>query len=144
MWIANTKQEFLEKISDLARPVILVPTMGALHAGHESLIRFAKEKTGENGTVLVSIFVNPIQFDRNTDLEKYPRPLESDLAICEANQVDGIFLPSANEMYHPDQSVTVIENQLSTHLCGATRPGHFDGVCTVVLKLFMQQQEVYL
>lgn len=136
MWIANTKLELLDKLGNLPRPIILVPTMGALHAGHESLIRFAKEKAAGKGSVLVSIFVNPIQFDRNTDLEKYPRPLDADLAICQANQVNGIFLPSSSEMYQADRSVKVIENKLSAHLCGATRPGHFDGVCTVVLKLF--------
>jgi pantoate--beta-alanine ligase len=110
--------------------------MGALHAGHASLIALAKEKAGLTGTVLVSIFVNPIQFDRASDLENYPRPLEADLALCELHGATGIFMPDNGEMYSADRSITVTESALSTFLCGATRPGHFDGVCTVVIKLF--------
>lgn len=136
MWIARTKTELRQQLKSASRPVILVPTMGALHAGHASLIALARQHAGENGTVLVSIFVNPIQFDRKSDLNEYPRPLDADLSVCEQHAADGVFLPDAAEMYSPDRSITVIENQLSTHLCGATRPGHFDGVCTVVLKLF--------
>jgi len=110
--------------------------MGALHSGHASLIDLAREKAGSSGTVLVSIFVNPIQFDRAEDLGKYPRPLEADLAICNDHGADGVFIPGSGEMYLPDRSITVTESSLSCHLCGASRPGHFDGVCTVVLKLF--------
>jgi len=101
------------------------------------LIRKAREVAGPEGTVAVSIFVNPIQFDRKADLEAYPRPMETDLAACRAEGVDLIFAPGAGEMYASDRSVTVTENQLSKDLCGGTRPGHFDGVCTVVLKLFL-------
>lgn len=119
------------------RPVVLVPTMGALHAGHLSLMSRAREIASPSGTVVVSIFVNPIQFDRASDLAAYPRPMETDLAACKAAGVDLVFTPPADSMYFPDRSITVTENSLSRHLCGATRPGHFDGVCTVVLKLFL-------
>ena len=125
------------KLADLPRPIVLVPTMGALHEGHRALIRRARELAGEEGTVVVSIFVNPIQFDRASDLEGYPRPMDADVAACEAEGVDMIFAPDVASMYYPDRSVTVSEASLSQTLCGATRPGHFDGVCTVVLKLFL-------
>lgn len=115
---------------------VLVPTMGALHEGHLALIRHARTVAGSEGTVAVSIFVNPIQFDRPDDLNAYPRPLEADLDACRAEGVDLVFAPEAGSMYHPDRSTAVIESSLSRTLCGATRPGHFDGVCTVVLKLF--------
>jgi pantoate--beta-alanine ligase len=117
--------------------VILVPTMGALHEGHASLISLAREKAGTDGTVIVSLFVNPIQFDRAGDLAAYPRPLADDLDVCEARGADGVFVPDDGEMYFPNRSVTVTESSLSKYLCGAARPGHFDGVCTVVLKLFL-------
>lgn len=116
--------------------IVLVPTMGALHAGHMELVRAAREKAGEHGTVVVSLFVNPIQFDKAEDLEKYPRTWEADREKCAATGVDVIYAPDVSAMYHPDRSVTVTENLLSRGLCGAARPGHFDGVCTVVLKLF--------
>lgn len=117
-------------------PLVLVPTMGALHEGHLALVQHAREAAGPGGTVAVSIFVNPIQFDRASDLDAYPRPLEDDLAKCRTAGVDLVFVPEAGSMYSPDRSVTVLETSLSKTLCGATRPGHFDGVCTVVLKLF--------
>ena len=137
MWIAKTKAELRARLDVGSRPVVLVPTMGALHEGHASLISMAREKAGTEGTVLVSLFVNPIQFDRAGDLAAYPRTLAADLEICEARGADGVFIPDDGEMYFPDRSITVTENSLSAHLCGATRPGHFDGVCTVVLKLFL-------
>ncbi len=136
MWTCTTKSDLRDRIANVSRPIVLVPTMGALHPGHASLIALAREKAGPEGTVIVSVFVNPIQFDRESDLESYPRPLEADLSVCEAHGADGVFLPDNSVMYAADRSVTVIESSLSTHLCGATRPGHFDGVCTVVLKLF--------
>lgn len=136
MWTAATKQDLHSKLPSLARPIILVPTMGALHPGHASLIDLARKRAGETGSVVVTIFVNPIQFDKPTDLEKYPRTLDDDLKVCRENGADGVFIPTDGEMYFPDHSVTVTENSLTKHLCGATRPGHFDGVCTVVLKLF--------
>jgi len=116
---------------------VLVPTMGALHAGHLALMSKAREIAGAEGTVIVSIFVNPIQFNRPDDLAAYPRTMEADLAACQAAGVDLVFTPEAASMYCPDRSITVTENLLSKELCGATRPGHFDGVCTVVLKLFL-------
>ena len=137
MWIATTKAELRARLNAASRPVILVPTMGALHEGHASLISLAREKAGEEGTVIVTIFVNPIQFDHAGDLAAYPRPLAADLHFCETRRADGVFIPDDGEMYFSDRSVTVTENSLSAHLCGATRPGHFDGVCTVVLKLFL-------
>ncbi|HSP43284.1 MAG TPA: pantoate--beta-alanine ligase, partial [Luteolibacter sp.] len=89
------------------------------------------------GTVIVSIFVNPIQFDRKTDLDHYPRPVESDMEKCMAAGVDGVFMPHADDISHPDRSVMVTECSLSRFLCCSSRQGHFDGVCTVVLKLFL-------
>ncbi len=137
MKTAITHQALREILRDAPRPWVLVPTMGALHAGHLSLMKQARQIAGEHGTVIVSIFVNPIQFDKATDLTNYPRPIEADLAACQQSGVNIVFMPDAGSIYFPDRSVTVTENLLSRGLCGATRPGHFDGVCTVVLKLFM-------
>ena len=117
-------------------PVILVPTMGALHAGHAALIDAARARAGRNGTVIVSIFVNPTQFGPNEDLAKYPRTMEADLEMCSTHGADAVFAPTADEMYPPGDSTFVDETKLSRGLCGAQRPGHFRGVCTVVAKLF--------
>jgi len=136
MWIAQNKAALKDYIRSPEQPIVLVPTMGALHRGHTALIDRARQKAGPKGLVLVSIFVNPIQFDRIADLEKYPRPIEADLALCKKHGVDGVFQPQTSEMYSTDRSVSVAESSLSKYLCGATRPGHFDGVCTVVVKLF--------
>ena len=119
-----------------ASPVILVPTMGALHAGHAALIDAARARAGRNGTVIVSIFVNPTQFGPNDDLAKYPRTMEADLEMCSTHGADAVFAPTADEMYPPGDSTFVDETKLSRGLCGAQRPGHFRGVCTVVAKLF--------
>jgi len=137
MKIAKDRTSLREILSHSPRPTVLVPTMGAFHAGHLSLMQRAREIAGSNGTVVVSIFVNPIQFDRAADLAAYPRPMDSDLAGCKDAGVDVVFTPEADAMYFPDRSITVTETLLSRDLCGATRPGHFDGVCTVVLKLFL-------
>ena len=137
MHIAETGSALREIVKNSPRPVVLVPTMGAFHPGHISLMHRAREVAGPDGTVVVSIFVNPIQFDRASDLATYPRPMASDLATCESAGVDLVFTPAADSMYFPDRSVTVGESLLSRGLCGAARPGHFDGVCTVVLKLFL-------
>jgi pantoate--beta-alanine ligase len=110
--------------------------MGALHAGHAALIKRARKIAGPNGTVIVSIFVNPTQFGPKEDFAKYPRPFSVDKAICEAHRADAIFHPSAKAMYAEDHSTWVDEEFVSGPLCGASRPGHFRGVCTVVLKLF--------
>jgi pantoate--beta-alanine ligase len=110
-----------------------VPTMGALHAGHISLMALARRHADRT---IASIFVNPLQFGPNEDLSKYPRPIEKDLALLEAAGVDAVFLPPVHELYPPDASTFVTEDSVSSHLCGAVRPGHFRGVTTVVLKLF--------
>jgi pantoate--beta-alanine ligase len=111
----------------------LVPTMGALHEGHAALIRAARRTAG---FVVVSVFVNPTQFGPNEDFSRYPRTPEADQKVCADAGADLIFAPSAAEMY-PGGSVTFVEvAQLQDVLCGASRPGHFRGVCTVVLKLF--------
>jgi pantoate--beta-alanine ligase len=115
---------------------VLVPTMGALHDGHLELIKRARSIAGPNGCVAVSIFVNPIQFDRASDLEGYPSTLEQDVALCEKHGVDILYTPDANSLYAANRSITISESSLSSTLCGATREGHFDGVCTVVAKLF--------
>ncbi|MFO0838637.1 MAG: pantoate--beta-alanine ligase [Phycisphaerae bacterium] len=110
-----------------------VPTMGALHAGHRSLIDAARRG---GGFVVVSIFVNPLQFGPNEDFAKYPRREDEDLRSCESAGVDLLFLPTRDELY-PDGAVTRVRvNGLSEHLCGAFRPGHFEGVATIVSKLF--------
>jgi pantoate--beta-alanine ligase len=111
----------------------LVPTMGALHAGHARLIERAR---AECATVVVSIFVNPLQFDRADDLARYPRPLEADLSLCERLGADLVFAPAPEEIYPEPPDITVHVGQTAKYLCGAFRPGHFDGVATVVLKLF--------
>jgi pantoate--beta-alanine ligase len=116
-----------------AGPIGLVPTMGALHAGHASLITQARRETR---TVVVSIFVNPTQFDRPEDLARYPRTLDADLAMCQTLGVDVVFAPSPAEMYPVPLELTVEVGRLADHLCGRYRPGHFKGVATVVLKLF--------
>ena len=109
-----------------------VPTMGALHEGHATLIREARRG---NDFVVVSIFVNPLQFDRKDDMDHYPRTLESDTALCRDLGVDAVFAPSASEMYPEPPEMAIQLSQLGRHLCGASRPGHFEGVATVVLKL---------
>ena len=136
-----TPVQRVERIGDVRRlieswqqggPVGLVPTMGALHAGHERLLQQARD---ECARVVVSIFVNPLQFDRKDDLERYPRTLESDADACARIGVDALFLPAVYEMYPTTPTCTVDPGDLATHLCGAYRPGHFRGVATVVLKL---------
>jgi pantoate--beta-alanine ligase len=135
---------YVEKIAELraacdrARAtggrVGLVPTMGYLHAGHRSLIRAARAATD---LVVVTIFVNPLQFGANEDLDRYPRDLSGDLAACESEGADVVFAPSADEMYpHGATLTTVHVERLTEDLCGAARPTHFDGVTTVVAKLF--------
>ena len=111
----------------------LVPTMGFLHDGHLSLIRIARQHADK---VVVSIFVNPTQFAPGEDFAAYPRDEARDLAMCETEGADVVFLPSPEEMYAPDASVALTENRLAKTMCGLTRPTHFQGVLTVVNKLF--------
>lgn len=115
-----------------ARAIGFVPTMGALHAGHAALIDRARD---ECPTVIVSIFVNPLQFDRAEDLARYPRPLDADVALCERLGVDLVFAPLPDVMYPQAPECTVAVGRMADHLCGAFRPGHFAGVATVVVKL---------
>jgi pantoate--beta-alanine ligase len=111
----------------------LVPTMGALHAGHVRLIEVARR---ECQTVVVSIFVNPLQFDRPDDLQRYPRTLTADRAVCDDVGVDIIFAPPVEEMYPVPPACTIDVGPLADRLCGPFRPGHFQSVATVVMKLF--------
>ena len=115
------------------RRIGFVATMGNLHDGHLSLVRIAKRHAD---VVVVSLFVNPAQFGPNEDFAAYPRTFEADRLRCEREGVDLLFFPSVAEMYPENTSVGVVETALSDTLCGASRPGHFNGVCTVVAKLF--------
>ncbi len=132
----RTKQEVRNQVRAWRREgltVGLVPTMGYLHDGHLSLMRIAKR---EADRVVASVFVNPTQFGPNEDFAAYPRDEARDLAQCESVGIDGVFLPEVSEMYLTDATVHVVEDRMSKVLCGVTRPIHFGGVLTVVLKLF--------
>ena len=125
-----------ERLSALRRAgttIGLVPTMGALHSGHGRLI---EQCVRECGCTVVSIFVNPIQFNQQDDFKRYPRSISGDLAFCEACGVQVVFAPSTSEMYPGEPRTFVEVERLTDHLCGRFRPGHFRGVTTVVAKLF--------
>jgi pantoate--beta-alanine ligase len=128
--------ELQQFVSQTPRPLVLVPTMGALHEGHLALVRRARKLACDSGTTAASVFVNPTQFGPSEDFNRYPRPFEQDSVLLKRNGCDLIFAPDAAEMYYADRSVEIIENTLSQVMCGASRPGHFSGVCTVVTKLF--------
>ena len=134
--IVTTIAEVRAAVADARRrgqAVGFVPTMGALHEGHAALARAAR---AAGGFVVVSVFVNPTQFGPAEDFTKYPRTLDADRALCHQAGAALVFAPTAAEMY-PERSITFVEvTELDTVLCGASRPGHFRGVCTVVLKLF--------
>lgn len=143
MIVARTIQEVKQAISEAKRRALseagnavigFVPTMGFLHEGHASLLRQARQ---ESGIVVLSIFVNPIQFGPNEDFERYPRDETSDLALAERVGVDIVFMPEVSEMYpQPIKTTVSVSGTITDKLCGASRPGHFDGVATVVSKLF--------
>jgi len=136
MEIIQTPEAMQRRALELKRAgrvVGFVPTMGFLHEGHLSLMRLARERCD---VLVVSIFVNPTQFGPNEDLDAYPRDFGRDEALCGQEGVDIVFYPNAENMYAADASVWVDEESLSGTLCGASRPGHFRGVCTVVAKLF--------
>jgi pantoate--beta-alanine ligase len=137
--LASTREELTDALASERRAgatVGVVTTMGALHEGHASLFRMARERVGD-GPVVATIFVNPLQFGAGEDLDRYPRNLESDLAICAREGVDLVFAPAVEEVYPGgDPQVTVDPGPLGAELEGASRPGHFRGVLTVVAKLF--------
>ncbi len=116
--------------------IVLVPTMGALHRGHGALIAKARSLATTEGRVIVSIFVNPTQFGPKEDLSRYPRPFSADAEMCRSHGADAIFYPSPEVVYPAGFSTYVEEHAVAKGLCGGSRPGHFRGVCTVVLKLF--------
>jgi pantoate--beta-alanine ligase len=138
--LLDTKAELAAARPGLPAPVVLVPTMGALHAGHRALLRAARARAGPDpaaGSVVVSIFVNPLQFRPGEDLDRYPRTLEADLAMCAEEGVQAVFAPSAAEVYPGGQpEVTVDPGPTGRVFEGEFRPGFFGGVLTVVLKLF--------
>jgi pantoate--beta-alanine ligase len=134
--LVRTRKGLAVARAAICAPVVLVPTMGALHDGHRSPLRLARELAGPDGSVLVSIFVNPLQFGPAEDFATYPRTLQQDLALCAEETVTAVFAPSRDEMYPAEQTVTVNPGPLGGMLEGKSRPGFFDGVLTVVLKLF--------
>jgi pantoate--beta-alanine ligase len=130
-------RQLLDAHRKAGRTIGLVPTMGALHAGHRRLMEVAR---AANHIVVATIFVNPTQFDRQDDFDRYPKTLEQDMAVCQEAGVDFVFAPSAAEMYPQPQLAWVDVPELTKHLCGAGRPGHFRGVATVVAKLLLITQ----
>jgi pantoate--beta-alanine ligase len=134
--LVTTRAELATARAGLSAPVVLVPTMGALHSGHRSLLRQASEISGPSGSVVVSIFVNPRQFGPAEDLGRYPRTLGDDLALCADEGVALVFAPAVAEVYPADPMVTVDPGPVGRVLEGEFRPGFFGGVLTVVLKLF--------
>jgi pantoate--beta-alanine ligase len=134
--LVTTRSELAASRAALPAPVVLAPTMGALHEGHRALLRSARELAGPGGSVVVSIFVNPLQFSEAADLERYPRSLADDMAVCEAEGADLVFAPPVSEIYPEQQRVTVDPGSMGNLFEGEFRPGHFAGMLTVVLKLF--------
>lgn len=125
-------RQFMSELRSAGRTIGLVPTMGALHDGHLSLI---DASVGQCDTTVATIFVNPTQFGPGEDYEKYPRPLERDLELLASRRVDAVFVPQREEMYRPFHSTSIDVGQISRPLEGKHRPGHFQGVATVVMKL---------
>jgi pantoate--beta-alanine ligase len=133
--LARTRAGLAAARATMPGPVVLVPTMGALHQGHRSLLGRARELAGPPGSVLVSIFVNPLQFGAGEDFDRYPRTLDADLEICAEEGVGVVFAPSGREMYPAPPAVTVDPGPVGRLLEGEFRPGFFGGVLTVVMKL---------
>ena len=133
MRVLRTRDELRDALAEVGRPLGLVPTMGWLHDGHRSLMRRAR---ADNATTIASIFVNPRQFNEAADYQRYPRNETRDLAICEEEGLDLVFVPSVEEIYPPGFDTTVSVGAVARPLEGAARPGHFDGVATVVAILF--------
>ncbi len=133
--VARTRNGLAAARCTLGAPVVLVPTMGALHEGHRALIRRARELAGPDGGVVVSVFVNPLQFGAGEDLDRYPRTLRADVLIAAEEGADLVFAPSAAQMYPRPQLITVDPGPVGLLLEGESRPGHFSGVLTVVAKL---------
>ena len=134
MQVIETVNAMRSERASLKSPVALVPTLGGLHAGHEALLRAARARAG---AVIASLFLNPTQFGENEDLSRYPADRESDLAIMRNAGVDIVFAPSVDEMYPPGDAFTVHPGPIGGILEGAHRPGHLQGVATVVAKLFI-------
>lgn len=132
MKIIKTPADFIEWRNENPQNLGFVPTMGALHLGHEELLKNARTN---NELVVLSIFVNPTQFNDKKDLQNYPKTWEQDLEIAKNNGVDVIFYPDFESIYPDNYSYKISENDKSKILCGASRPGHFDGVLTIVMKL---------
>jgi pantoate--beta-alanine ligase len=131
----STVAELRSALAGAPRPVGLVPTMGAVHEGHLSLVRQARQ---DSATVVATIFVNPTQFGEAEDLDRYPRPLAQDLALLERDGVNIVFTPTVDEMYHPGFGTTIHVDGPTTGFEDDARPGHFDGVATIVAKLLLQ------
>jgi pantoate--beta-alanine ligase len=134
--LARTRLGLSAARRPLGRPLVLVPTMGALHDGHRVLLRRAAALAGPDGSVLVSVFVNPLQFGPAEDFGRYPRDLDADLRVCGEEGAAVVFAPTSGQMYPAEQLVTVDPGPMGQVLEGASRPGFFTGVLTVVLKLF--------
>lgn len=129
----NEMQSTARSLKQQGKSIAFVPTMGFLHQGHASLLREGRTRAD---ILVLSLFVNPIQFGKNEDLDRYPRDLERDLGVAADCGVDIVFTPSAGEMYPDGFQTSITVSTVSQPLCGASRPGHFDGVATVVTKLF--------
>ena len=143
MLIVNSPDELRQWRSGASGTIGFVPTMGAIHEGHMSLVDVSKAR---HPFTVVSIFVNPTQFGPHEDFHRYPRPVEADLALCRNRGVDVVYMPSVAAMYPPGCLTAVEPGPVAVRWCGASRPGHFRGVCTIVLKLLhqVQRQQHYL
>ncbi len=133
MKIIRSVQTMMKEVANVNKKIGFVPTMGFLHDGHLSLVKEAKQ---ENDIVVMSIFVNPLQFGPNEDFEQYPRDEQQDAKVAEQHGVDILFLPTVDDMYPNEMGIKMTINQGTDVLCGRSRPGHFDGVITVLTKLF--------